>query len=122
MFTTFNSSTCSRLRVSLAMSKLRSAFKSILDDIAVNYLHKNARRLRKKYPPMAVFAHDYIGAYINVFGMYERDLLESLVPLIERYGKDSAVLDVGANIGNHAVFFFPPGCQILNNPIFARNW
>ena len=46
---------------------------------------------------------DGIGAYLRSVGRpYEHDLLRTLAPLLLR---SSAVVDVGANIGNHAVYF-----------------
>ena len=57
---------------------------------------------------MAVFANDWIGISINVDGVFEKDLLdhftEFLAPLQNEYPKWD-VLDIGANIGNHAIYF-----------------
>jgi FkbM family methyltransferase len=57
---------------------------------------------------MAIFANDYIGIQINQFGYFEIDeltaLFEYLAPLAEVF-KNGIALDIGANIGNHAVFF-----------------
>lgn len=57
---------------------------------------------------MAVFANDYIGIHINQFGVFEReeltDLFHFLEPLASVFTNGTA-LDIGANVGNHAVFF-----------------
>jgi FkbM family methyltransferase len=57
---------------------------------------------------MAIFANDEIGVYINQFGFYEREqleiLFEFLAPLKSIFQNGTA-FDVGANIGNHAVYF-----------------
>lgn len=57
---------------------------------------------------MAIFANDLIGIQINQFGLYERDelalLFEFLKPLLPAFAKGTA-LDIGANIGNHALYF-----------------
>ncbi len=57
---------------------------------------------------MAIFANDLIGAYINQFGVYEKEeldiLMEFLAPLHETF-RQGTCLDVGANIGNHSLFF-----------------
>lgn len=62
-----------------------------------------ARRQR-----MAIFANDEIGVYINQFGFYEKEqleiLFEFLAPLRPIFERGTA-LDVGANIGNHAIYF-----------------
>jgi FkbM family methyltransferase len=57
---------------------------------------------------MAIFANDLIGAYINQFGVYEKEeldiLMEFLAPLHDAF-RQGTCLDIGANIGNHALFF-----------------
>jgi FkbM family methyltransferase len=57
---------------------------------------------------MAIFANDYIGIQINQFGYFEGDelniLFEYLSPLVDIFEKGIA-LDIGANIGNHSMFF-----------------
>ena len=57
---------------------------------------------------MAIFANDEIGVYINQFGYYEREqldiLFEFLAPLALILKKGTA-FDIGANIGNHVVYF-----------------
>jgi len=57
---------------------------------------------------MAVFANDHIGLVINFFGIYEKDqlkcLFDFLAPLSPMF-KTGCVLDIGANIGNHALYF-----------------
>jgi FkbM family methyltransferase len=67
----------------------------------------NARLDRELAFSLACFPRDWIGRAIVVDGLYERDLLELLArrvfPKLSRPG--AVVLDVGANIGNHTVFF-----------------
>lgn len=57
---------------------------------------------------MAIFANDLIGIDINQFGLYERSELELLFgflrPLHTHFAGGTA-LDIGGNIGNHALFF-----------------
>lgn len=56
-------------------------------------------------PQLAVFAFDHVGRQVELWGRYEREELELLMqclqPFIDRQG---IALDVGANIGNHALF------------------
>ena len=57
---------------------------------------------------MAIFANDLIGIQINQFGLYEREeltlMFEFLKPLLPVFAQGTA-LDIGANIGNHALYF-----------------
>lgn len=58
------------------------------------------------YPQLATLSFDHIGLTINIEGLYERDDLELVVKWLNenQYFKGVAV-DVGANIGNHSIFF-----------------
>lgn len=61
---------------------------------------------QKEIPQLVIFSHDHIGNRINVFGRYENDDLFYLESLIKSRKLGGGVcLDVGANIGNHALFF-----------------
>lgn len=59
---------------------------------------------------MAIFANDLIGISINQFGTYEKEeldiLFDFLTPLKETF-RTGTCLDVGANIGNHSLYFAP---------------
>lgn len=63
---------------------------------------------RRGNKQMVIFANDYIGVQINQFGYFEGDeldvLFEYLSPLLETFATGTA-LDIGANIGNHSMFF-----------------
>jgi FkbM family methyltransferase len=70
--------------------------------------HKIARRNIQRFPQLAIFSFDNIGLTINLEGRYERDILDALSRFLTQHlhiDTDTAVLDVGANIGNHSVFF-----------------
>lgn len=59
---------------------------------------------------MAVFVNDHIGGAIITYGQYEKRYLEMteqvLTELTKGEGfKDGICLDIGANIGNHALFY-----------------
>ena len=66
----------------------------------------SAKRNRK----MAIFANDLIGICINQFGTYEKEeldiLFDFLKPLEETF-RAGTCLDIGANIGNHSLYFAP---------------
>jgi len=77
--------------------------------IVTRLLAGRARRhLRDGLPPVAMFAFDYIGNEIAVRGRFEREelsaLADFLAPLADRFANGTAV-DIGANIGNHSLFF-----------------
>ena len=60
-------------------------------------------------PPMAVITHDAIGEEIIAHGLYEREPLKLLFEQVFSDQRDlfarSVAIDVGANIGNHSIFF-----------------
>lgn len=59
-------------------------------------------------PSIACFPRDWIGRAIVGDGLHERELLEALeLTLLTREPawRDAVALDVGANIGNHTLFF-----------------
>jgi len=95
-------STLYRARTSHKLSRL-------LDARITAYLNSlSSRHLEERKHRMAVYANDYVGILINQHGYYERDELDFLFtflkPLLPRFA-ESAALDIGANIGNHSVYF-----------------
>jgi FkbM family methyltransferase len=58
---------------------------------------------------MAVYANDFISVKIFTEGVFERLQLETLMEFLnlvsENSTKEMTVLDIGANIGNHSLFF-----------------
>lgn len=73
-------------------------------------LKKKQKKIRKKkYPLLAVVPTDSIGQWIVRNGIYEETLLLSLLNVVFRNFlpefKEQTVIDCGANIGNHALFF-----------------
>lgn len=72
--------------------------------------YRIARRVRAKgYPVLAAVPSDALGQHIFLDGLYEEDLLLALFDAVlarRRAQFEAAVaLDVGANVGNHALFF-----------------
>lgn len=57
---------------------------------------------------LAIFANDNIGHSVNQYGIYEREdldlLFEFLAPVLPDT-QDGVAIDIGANIGNHSLFF-----------------
>lgn len=78
--------------------------------MAKTFLEKRLRRAHRRnqaiYQNLAAFTFDVIGRSVSVDGLYEREQLEFLrMSLFSRLSKRRVCLDIGANIGNHAVFF-----------------
>ena len=73
----------------------------------LNFLKENHNELINKYPNIAIFAFDRIGADISIVGMYEKEALDGLKDCIFNKidTQKSVCLDVGANIGNHTLYF-----------------
>ena len=73
----------------------------------VNVLRENQNEYINKYPNLATFSFDRIGTEIFVYGIYEKEILETLEECIFNKidTKNSFCLDIGANIGNHTLYF-----------------
>ena len=83
---------------------LHAAYQSIL-----YRLNKRiAQRNQLAFPQIAIYSFDYIGLAVNLDGRYEAADLDILGQFLTNYlcvDTDSTALDVGANIGNHSIFF-----------------
>lgn len=74
------------------------------------YLRRANNRLSKERGhKMVVYANDFISVQIFTDGIFERTHLETLQGFLDNLlgdrKKNLAVLDIGANIGNHSLFF-----------------
>ena len=80
------------------------SFKSLL--CKINYLIAKKNILH--YPQIVILSFDHIGININLEGRYENDILEVLEEFIKNKihnSRNLVALDIGANIGNHSIFF-----------------
>ncbi|HIG67318.1 MAG TPA: hypothetical protein EYQ44_05795 [Porticoccaceae bacterium] len=60
----------------------------------------------KQYPQMVCFSHDAISRKIFIDGLFEKRELDVLKVFLEQELHDfDTCLDIGANIGNHSLFF-----------------
>ncbi|MEQ8803379.1 MAG: FkbM family methyltransferase [Haliea sp.] len=91
-----------------------NAFQRLLSEYLAHSLLKRARGYRRTHPQMAIFAHDFIGTEINVYGRYEHRELMALSGLIAGLDRSKRVLDVGANIGNHTLYFVGEGFEHIH--------
>ena len=81
----------------------------LISKLITNELNKRSRAHLLANPlPVAIFAQDFIGNEIQTMGFYEKKHLECLFeflhPLSDEF-KNGYALDIGANIGNHTLFF-----------------
>jgi len=60
---------------------------------------------------ITVFRNDYVGNKIAKHGLYEKENLALLLQLLEQI-REPVVLDIGANIGNHALAFATMAAQV----------
>ena len=88
--------------------------RSIINRVNHFYARKN---LKRGAPQVAVFAFDHIGLDINNYGIYEEDILDAITSFLsDSLGtfKYETILDIGANIGNHSLYF-----QKVSKKIYA---
>lgn len=84
---------------------MRTNIENALLWLAYLIISRNGQKLARKYPRVLCFSFNYIGNYINCYGRYEDSQLMMLRKIVIEEGRGSAALDVGANIGNHSIFF-----------------
>jgi FkbM family methyltransferase len=63
---------------------------------------------KKRQGSIAVFANEHIGIQINQYGIYDRLGLEILFHFLSPISsqlKNGLAMDIGANIGNHSLYF-----------------
>ncbi len=92
----------------IASDRIKFNFFAPLNIFINRYNHHLAGQHLKTYPQLAVFAFDHIGLCINHDGRYENRALS----LVGNYLRSeisglsqTSALDIGANIGNHSVYF-----------------
>lgn len=77
--------------------------------IIVNRInHSIARKNIVTNPQLVIFSFDHIGLSLNLEGRYENSpllLVEEFIKNKMPNAKDKTALDIGANIGNHSIFF-----------------
>ena len=86
-------------------------FRFLLDFIKTErtykFISKKYEKHVKKFPNLARLAFDLVGLKVSIYGRFENDELKVLENNV--FNKidcsNSTCLDIGANIGNHSVFF-----------------
>jgi FkbM family methyltransferase len=73
------------------------------------FLLKIAKKIFNKYSfqndQMIICYNDNIGTDILFYGYYEKSLLDSIIKKFPKELSNTTFLDVGANIGNHSIYF-----------------
>lgn len=89
--------------------KNKSYLVSFCDFIVNHYLHNRSNKLLgEDKKQLLVFAFDHIAHKINLKGIYEKEELEFLIDWIKtkhHHLFKGTAIDIGANIGNHSLFF-----------------
>lgn len=87
----------------------KATLNTLVDRWVFNYLNRRSSKLiAKRGSPIAVFGNDWIGASIFIQGIYEEEDIEdffALLPGLRLNLQEMTIVDVGANIGNHAIQF-----------------
>jgi FkbM family methyltransferase len=97
----------------LIKSSVKYNFLDFLKSQIDNLTFKNLERLSRKHiaeglPQLNIRAFDFLGHCINMQGIYERRSLELVFKYLKKHSilfSKTVALDVGANIGNHSLFF-----------------
>lgn len=83
------------------------AFRRLIGSLLLHevLMKRIAKRQRQGHPQLAVYAQDMIGQAINIHGWWELEQLAVLHKfVVTTRGRGGAMLDIGANIGNHSVY------------------
>lgn len=82
--------------------------------IARRYLARANARHVGRHPQLACYSFDLITQFIHLDGRYENDELQFLEQhIFPQLDPGGLCLDIGANIGNHAVAFAPHFARVL---------
>jgi FkbM family methyltransferase len=74
--------------------------------VAERYLGNRRAYFLNNYPQVACFSFDHVSQFIITRGRYEQEELKSLQELVfPKLTNKRYCLDIGANIGNHSLFF-----------------
>jgi FkbM family methyltransferase len=87
------------------LANLRTLVRHIRREIARSYLHEQAAENLRTYPQLCCYSFDGIGIEINLIGRCDREALDRLTRIVAAAVAGRTIVDVGANIGNHAIAF-----------------
>lgn len=87
------------------LNNFRATIRQMRRESARKYLHDAAADHLRTYPQMCCYAFDRISIAIFTDGRLDRESLRLLMDVVGSRIEGRLVLDVGANIGNHAAAF-----------------
>jgi FkbM family methyltransferase len=74
--------------------------------LARSFIRRQSRAFLAEHTQLAVYSFDLITNEILINGIFEREFLEGLaINVFSKLKSKEVCLDIGANIGNHSVFF-----------------
>jgi FkbM family methyltransferase len=76
-------------------------------------LYKRHQEWLRRYPQMCGYAFDAVSLHLSIDGRYEREELELITSRFHEQIAGRTVLDVGANIGNHALAFAQTAARVV---------
>ena len=94
------------------------AIENLALPLSVEHLNHNRKQL-------VVFSFDYIALRINIDGVYELEELDTFFSWIGQYREkvfDGVALDIGANIGNHSLYFSDYFKKVLSFELIPRTF
>lgn len=95
------------MKLTTKRKTIQQFLKEYLHQRIIKYLTKNARHFPHD-TNMAIYAKDFIGHYILLDGVYELEYLDVLMKFFKVNDVDTTtmnLLDIGANVGNHSIYF-----------------
>ncbi len=95
-------------------SLLRNQYKNLVLKPCLRFLSN-----RDSYPTFWTMPYDTICREILINGYYEKELLIGMTLIVKN--KSGTVLDIGANIGNHTIFFSRAFKQVISFEPVPRN-
>ena len=89
--------------------KVKIDFFYLLNLLICKFNEENNHKINNiRNKRIAIYANDSIGSQINQFGFYEKEELDILLSFIKEKNiktMSKIAIDVGANIGNHTLYF-----------------
>jgi FkbM family methyltransferase len=82
--------------------------------IAWRYVDKQSRVNILKHQQVCCYSFDHISQYINFDGQYENQELSFIKNNLSQHICGKAILDIGANIGNHSIAFAQIAKQVFS--------
>lgn len=77
----------------------------ILNAVIYKLLQRNNIKSHFTQNKFAIIRGDDLSLYMAIFGIFEEDILRSLTSKLTDEAKAGICLDVGANLGNHTIYF-----------------